>query len=266
MPRTSGRMRRQALTDAICTLGGSVGLGIVLVQFGQASSWGSIAAVASGLTLVCVAVMSLMRRKPLFSTPADRVTLSRAVLGGGCATIVVLALLGPVPHRSWWLVLLAVPAVLLDAVDGWVARRTGTVSIPGSRLDMETDAALMLVLSVPLAITFGPWVLAIGLMRYAFVAASWWRPALRAPLGFSQFRRVVAAIQAVVLAVALIPLVPGPVAAGVLTLSLLLLGTSFLRDIITLERLHRCGEALVLSGAVGCRRSDGAAAPERESA
>ena len=97
-------------------------------------------------------------------------------------------------------------------VDGWVARRTGTASVQGSRLDMETDAALMLVLCVPLAFTLGPWVLAIGVMRYAFVALSWWRPALRGHLEFSQFRRVVAAIQAVVLVVALVPLVPEPAA------------------------------------------------------
>lgn len=236
MRRSTALMRRQALVDALCAVVGSAGLGILLVQFGKASSWGSVAAVASGLILVSVAVLLIVRRDPLFSTVADRVTLSRAVLGGGCATIVVLATLGAAPHRSWWLVLLASPAVLLDAVDGWVARRTGTASIQGSRLDMETDAALMLVLCVPLAYTFGPWVLAIGLMRYAFVALSWWRPALQGQLEFSQFRRIVAAIQAVVLVVALVPVVPETPALIIVVLSLALLTSSFARDVITLER------------------------------
>ncbi len=238
MLRSTGRMRQRALTDALCAVVGFLGVGILLVQFGSASSWGSVAAVASGLTLVLVAALSIVRRKPRFSTPADRVTLSRAVLGGGCTTIIVLAVLSAVPHRSWWLVLLAAPAVLLDAVDGWVARRTGTVSAQGSRLDMETDAALLLVLCVPLAFTLGPWVLAIGLMRYAFVALSWCRPALRAPLGFSQFRRVVAAIQSVVLVLALVPIVPEPVATVAVAIGLALLTVSFVRDVIALELGH----------------------------
>ena len=38
-------------------------------------------------------------------------------------------------------------ALLLDAVDGGVARRTGTVSGFGARFDMEVDAFLILVLS-----------------------------------------------------------------------------------------------------------------------
>lgn len=238
MHRSTSRMRQRALTDAICAVVGFLGVGILLVQFGSSSSWGSVAAVASGLTLVLVAALSIVRREPRFSTPADRVTLSRAVLGGGCTTLVVLAILGAVPHRSWWLVLLAIPAVLLDAVDGWVARRTGTASAQGSQLDMETDAALLLVLSVPLAFTLGPWVLAIGLMRYLFVAWSWWRPALRAPLEFSQFRRVVAAIQAVVLVAVLVPVVPVPVATVVVALGLSLLLLSFGRDAVALERRH----------------------------
>ncbi|GAA5228868.1 CDP-alcohol phosphatidyltransferase family protein [Paeniglutamicibacter antarcticus] len=238
MHRSSDRTQRKALVDALCTVLGSVGLGIVVVQFGRAPGWEGLAAVTGGLALVSVAVLGIVRRRPLFSTPADRVTLGRAVLGGGCATIIVLAALGSLPHRSWWLVLLAAPAVLLDAVDGTVARRTGTATAQGARLDMETDAALMLALTVPLAFTLGPWVLAIGLMRYGFVALSWWRPALRAPLEFSQFRRITAAIQAVVLVIALVPVVPESLAASVLGLSLALLSASFLRDIIALERRH----------------------------
>lgn len=258
MLRSRAQMRRQALLDVFCAMVGSLGLGLLLVQFGTASPWRSAAAAASGLTLVSVAVLVLVRRNPLFSTLADRITLSRAVLGGGCTTIVVMAAFGAAPHRSWWLVMLAGPAVLLDAVDGWVARRTGTASVQGSRLDMETDAALMVVLSVPLALTLGPWVLAIGLMRYAFVVLSWWRPALRGDLEFSQFRRVVAAIQAVVLVVALVPLVPEPLALVVVALSLGLLTTSFARDIITLERSHRDGFQLALADGTSPSRTEAA--------
>ncbi|EMR00134.1 CDP-alcohol phosphatidyltransferase family protein [Paeniglutamicibacter gangotriensis] len=243
MHRFTGRSRHQALTDVLCAIGGSVVLGAVLVHFGKVPWWEGLAAVAGGLALVSVSVLNIVRRDPMFSTAADRVTLSRAVLGGGCATLIVLAALGSDQHRSWWLVLLAGPAVLLDAVDGAVARRTGTASAQGSRLDMETDAALMLVLSVPLAFTLGPWVLAIGLMRYGFVALSWRRPALQAPLEFSRFRRIVAAIQSVVLVAALVPSVPVPLATATVAFSLALLVTSFARDVVTLERRQGSGTA-----------------------
>ena len=73
-------------------------------------------------------------------------------------------------------------ALALDGVDGKVARRTGTSSALGARFDMEVDAFLILVLSAASPLSLGPWVLAIGAMRYAFVAAAevlaWLRAAL----------------------------------------------------------------------------------------
>ena len=51
---------------------------------------------------------------------------------------------------------MATVALLLDAVDGQVARRTNTVSALGARFDMETDAFLVLVLSVYVAPIVGP--------------------------------------------------------------------------------------------------------------
>ena len=53
-------------------------------------------------------------------------------------------------------------ALLLDWVDGQVARRTHTESAFGARFDMEVDAFLILVLSVYVASTTGWWVLIIG--------------------------------------------------------------------------------------------------------
>ena len=69
------------------------------------------------------------------------------------------------------LVAIGAVALALDGLDGWVARRNNTVSVLGARFDMEVDAFLILVLSVlvvPHARAVGA---AIGLMRYAFVAA-----------------------------------------------------------------------------------------------
>ena len=96
------------------------------------------------------------------------------------------------------LVTLAVVALALDAVDGWVARRTGTASPLGARFDGEVDAFLILVLSVYVARSAGAWVLAIGAARYAFLAAGWLLPWMREPLPPRYWRKVVAATQGIV--------------------------------------------------------------------
>ena len=194
------------------------------------------AAAVTGITVVASAGSSVMTRAGRWSGPADRVTLARTVLIGGCATIAVLVLTGALPDRPWWLVVLVVPALALDFVDGLVARRTGTSSDAGARLDMEMDAALLLVLSVIATQSLGWWVLAVGGMRYLFVAASWVRPRLAGELEFSGFRRVVAAVQGITLALALAPVLPLEVARAAVVISLGLLVVSFTRDVLWLER------------------------------
>src|SRR5205807_1888028 len=122
----------------------------------------------------------------------------------------------------------------LDAVDGRVARRTGTVSALGARFDMEVDAFLILVLSVHVAFSVGAWVLVIGTMRYAFGAAAWFVPWLRAPLPASYARKTVAAIQGIVLVVAGVLPVPGAIV--LVALALAALTWSFGRDVRWLHR------------------------------
>lgn len=178
---------------------------------------------------------AVARRRPAPLTPADKVTLVRAGLGVVVAVLVLLTFLGFLPARSWWLFGVLVPTFALDAVDGAVARRTGTVTARGARFDMETDSAVVLVASLAVA-PFAPWALLIGLARYLFWLGAWLRPAWRAPLGFRQSRRVIAALQAVALAIALappLPLVVGQVSTAV---ALALLAFSFGRDIAHLER------------------------------
>jgi phosphatidylglycerophosphate synthase len=194
------------------------------------------AAAVTGITVVASAGSAVMSRANRWSGPADRVTLVRTVLIGGCATLAVLVLADALPARPWWLVVLVVPALALDFVDGLVARRTGTSSDAGARLDMEMDAALLLVLSVVATQSLGRWVLAVGLMRYLFVAASWVRPRLTGKLEFSSFRRVVAAVQGITLAAALAPVFPLAVSRSAVAVSLGLLVVSFARDVVWLER------------------------------
>ncbi|MEU1621262.1 CDP-alcohol phosphatidyltransferase family protein [Streptomyces sp. NPDC005722] len=166
--------------------------------------------------------------------PADHVTLARAVLVGGVTAMVA----GGVAHGAPLLTGLTAVALALDAVDGKVARRTGTSSALGARFDMEVDAFLILVLSARLAFTLGPWVLVIGAMRYAFVAAAWVLPWLNAPLPPSFARKTVAALQGVVLLLACSGLLPAGASAGLTVLALGSLVWSFGRDVLWLWR-HR---------------------------
>ncbi|MFL6127547.1 MAG: CDP-alcohol phosphatidyltransferase family protein [Mycobacteriales bacterium] len=161
--------------------------------------------------------------------PADQVTLIRATLVGGVTALTVEAYVRPVPAAP--LVALASVALALDWVDGRVARGTGTVSVFGARFDMEVDAFLILVLSAYAARPLGAWVLAVGALRYAYGVAGWVLPWLPGPLPARPWRKVVAAIQGMVLVVAAAGVLPRPVAAGAVAVALALLVESFGRDV-----------------------------------
>jgi phosphatidylglycerophosphate synthase len=164
--------------------------------------------------------------------PADLVTMTRAVLVGG-----VTAMVADTNHSRtsmWPLAIVAALALATDAIDGKVARRTGTVSAFGARFDMEVDAFLILVLSAFVATQLGWWVLAIGAMRYLFVAAARVWPWLAAPLPVRMSSKAVAAAQGIVLTVVL--LLPTTLATVLTGLALLALTWSFTHDIFWLYR------------------------------
>jgi phosphatidylglycerophosphate synthase len=127
-------------------------------------------------------------------------------------------------------------AFLLDAVDGAVARYFGCASPAGARLDVQTDAALVLVLSWAAAGSHGPWVFAIGLMWYLFTAAGWFRPALRGKLRASRLRKGIGAYQPIAFLLALTPGMPEEIGFAALALAFVALTASFGRDIVELER------------------------------
>ncbi len=172
--------------------------------------------------------------------PANRVTLLRSVLA---LPVMALALqpVGLGGAAAWWVIVLGTAAMSLDGLDGRVARSTGTTSAFGARFDMEVDAALILALSVLVwsAGHAGAWVLLIGGMRYAFVAAGWIVPALRGELPERLRRKVVCVVQGVVLLVALGPIIPAPLATAVCALGLAALTYSFAVDTVWLLRERR---------------------------
>jgi phosphatidylglycerophosphate synthase len=168
--------------------------------------------------------------------PADWVTLARATLAIGLAGLVADSFHQPVPVTM--LVSLTVIALALDAVDGWVARRTRTTGMLGAQFDAEVDAFLILILSVYVARSAGAWVLAIGAARYAFLAAGWALPWMREPLPPRYWRKVVAALQGIVLTIGAAQVLPPAVTQAALVVALVLLAESFGRDVWWLWR-HR---------------------------
>ena len=163
---------------------------------------------------------------------ANRVTLFRATL---VLPIVALALHAPIPDAGarWWIVVVGTVAMTLDAVDGAVARRSGGMTRFGARFDMELDAFLLLTLSVLVwwSGQAGAWVILIGLLRYAFVAAGWiWR-ALATELPASFRRKAICVVQGIVLLTCLGPIIPASVATPIAAAALALLIWSFAVDV-----------------------------------
>ncbi|MEV6174469.1 CDP-alcohol phosphatidyltransferase family protein [Streptomyces sp. NPDC051954] len=169
--------------------------------------------------------------------PANRVTLGRSILVGGITALVADSFESSPPVTLF--VGLTAVALILDGVDGKVARRTGTSTPLGARFDMEVDAFLILVLSVYVSMSLGPWVLVIGGMRYAFVAAARVWPWLNAELPPSTARKTVAALQGVFLLTGASGLLPYAATFGVVALALGLLVWSFGRDVLWLWRTSR---------------------------
>lgn len=136
---------------------------------------------------------------------AARAAYAMCLLGYTCWALAVGDL--PGPTLRWFWIVGALGALALDGLDGRLARRLGQESVFGARFDMETDAATVLGLSllVWLCDQAGPWVLAIGLMRYIFVGGSWVWPALAVPLPPKKRRQVICVAQIAALILALVP-------------------------------------------------------------
>lgn len=207
---------------------GATGAALLLTGIGAGSLLQSMVAYA------VLAVLVLAKFPPDTVGPglgwANRVTLLRGAM---------LALLAGVAGHGelsdavrWAVVVLAFIALALDGVDGAIARRTATASAFGARFDMEVDAALILLLALLVwqSGQTGAWVLALGALRYVFVAAGWWLRAMRRPLPESLRRKAVCVVQVLALPVCLAPVTPVAVAGPVALVALTLLLWSFVID------------------------------------
>ena len=253
------------------------------VQRGAQPAWGPVLGLVGGLCLLgvleagvgltaagwsvgvaCVVGTSALLARGLVRSgadrlgPADRVTLARAMVVASVAALTAEAIAGSgagsgagsaaASAAQPVLVPLAGVALSLDAVDGWVARRSGTASPLGARFDMEVDAFLILVLSVWVAPAVGAWVLLIGAARYLLAGAELVLPWLRRPVPPRYWRKVVAAIQGVSLTTVAAGVLPPAAAEATLALALLLLAESFGRDIWVLAAGRPRGQHPVEQG------------------
>jgi len=217
--------------SGLCAAGLAVALALPASFPGKAVAAGAVAGIAAWPVLRALG--------PGFRFgPADRVTLLRASL-----VVVLLAAVGEpyAPQLAGVAAGLATLAAALDGVDGWLARRTDTASAFGARFDMETDAALVLVLSV-LAWQWhkaGLWILFAGMLRYVFAAVAMFLPWMRHPLPPSTRRRVVCVAQVVTLIACLAPAITPPYSALVAGAGLAALVFSFAVDTVWLAARAR---------------------------
>ena len=215
--------------DLTIGLAGQVAVLVILASTVDLGLPGWLTGISSGVVMSSLLNRAMHRVGADAFGPADWVTLTRATLVGGVTALIADSIHRPAAVGA--LVGLAGVALVLDAVDGQVARRTGTESGLGARFDMEVDAFLILVLSLYVARSMGGWVVAIGAMRYLYVVASWVLPWMREPLPGRYWRKVVAATQGIVLVVAVSGVLPAPVMVAGVVVSLALLVESFGRDI-----------------------------------
>lgn len=224
---------------SLLTLSAHLIIGAVLL-FGAAGITTNIMPLGAGYIPVSLAIygvlVALLLATPGAATPhrfgaANRITLLRAILV--CLLGGVIVNTDHTATLAWLIVATALVAEILDGVDGWVARAQGQSTAFGARFDVETDSLFILLLTI-LVWRFdktGAWILAIGLMRYAYLFAALFVSALRRPLPPSKRRQQICVAQVIALTICLTPLVT-PLVAGVIGLAaLIVLSWSFALDI-----------------------------------
>lgn len=210
----------------------------ILMPDSLASATGPLVLAIALYTLLTTLILTFHSRAQPLGWP-NRITLLRAIITIGLAS----ALAQPTLFidRAFLVIALVVTALVLDGLDGWLARRLGEASDFGARFDMETDTALIVVLCCALWLSgqAPAWVLLIGLIRPAFIVAGLVVPWLARQLPENYRRKLVCVIQTAVLPVALLPDLPGALRMTLLAGALLTLVYSFAVDIAWLYRNRR---------------------------
>jgi phosphatidylglycerophosphate synthase len=169
--------------------------------------------------------------------PANYVTTFRVMI-----MALIASLIGEpaIPRAAAAASIATAVTTVLDGVDGWLARRSRMASAFGARFDMETDAALVMAMSILIWQygKAGPWALIGGMMRYLFLIAGWWLPWMARPLRPTLRARVITVCHMVGLSVGLAPFVPFPLSAVAVGLTTAALAWSFAVDVRRLWRME----------------------------
>ncbi|MDS9466186.1 CDP-alcohol phosphatidyltransferase family protein [Paracoccus sp. MBLB3053] len=165
----------------------------------------------------------------------NTITLARAAM-----TLALLAPLASGEGGGRLVAGIAALALLLDGLDGWLARRSGLVSAFGARFDMEVDSALALIMSLHLlsAGRTGGEILILGFARPVFMFASWVFPWIGRPLPQRFRRKAICVLQLATLLVLQLPVADDPAFDWLARIAAGFLLWSFATDILWLRR-HR---------------------------
>ena len=162
-------------------------------------------------------------------TPSGRFGLANAVTTLRLCLLLTLTAPASVLPSLRALALVSV-VMLLDLLDGWSARARGDASAFGAHFDMETDALLVLLLTLRLWLVagFGAWVLCSGLLRYLYVLWLWLWPGTGREAPRSLFGRL--AFASLVLGLCSGLVLPGVWATSGVVLGTLIVSWSFARS------------------------------------
>ncbi|MFH8251868.1 CDP-alcohol phosphatidyltransferase family protein [Microbacterium sp. B2969] len=228
--RTVGKVQLAPLSSLVA---GVFALAL-LDAVGEVSAIGWMAGFTYLFVSNALIARGLRTRGMLRFGPANAATAARSTLVGVVTALVATSFTASVPPLL--IAGIAAPALALDAVDGWIARRTGTQSELGARFDMEVDAFLLLVLSLFVAGDLGWWIVSIGALRYLFVVAGWMLPWMNQALPYRYWRKVVTAVAGIALVVAASGLFALWFSLAATLIALALLLESFGRDVLWLWR------------------------------
>ena len=139
---------------------------------------------------------------------------------------------------------LYIAVLMMDCLDGYVARLRSETSIFGEFLDRDFDA-LGALISVMLAAHYAKvpdWYVIVGVAYYVFTFGGWLRRKIGRPLyplPASRYRRYISVLQSVFIAAAILPLPVFPEVKLLAILLMVLVLASFLRDWWFITGYHR---------------------------